>query len=599
MLKIIITSIILLGGDALSFAHSNVSPLDSLIDMNSHKDSISFNKVELLRKKGVRFKNEGKLEEARYILTFAAEQFLELDSLKSYSRSLNNIGTVHWHLGNYDKAFKFLFKSEKINDSIFHNPGLFLNYINLGNFKLKQHKFTESLVFYNRALDIAKMLNDISKLSLIYGSISLIYSSVDSLNSHVDLIKSEEYRDKSLGYDSSITISKFINSGYLKENNLEYDEALDYYFMGLDYDKLNKSSLVKIDLLNNVGNVYFIKNQVDQAIIYFDKALTMALSLGAKEQVKYLNKNLSKCWTKKGEYEIALDFYNMYDIYKDSIYDKTKSRQIAELETVYETEKKEQQIILQKIENDRLMYILLLSVGFTIIIIYIYTQRQRAVKKLRKREGELHTQEVGQLIQHQELKSINAMLEGEEKERKRIAEDLHDRVGSMLSAMKLQSDPSDEKMVGLLDETADEVRRISHNLETQVLNRFGLAAALEDLAEKIKNSGKVEFELHHLDLDERLDNKIEINTYRIVQELISNSLKHSQATVITTQVNCVADQLIVMVEDNGIGFDSLVVKELGGMGLNNVASRTFELNGNFNVDSNKGQGTAITVEIPL
>ena len=156
------------------------------------------------------------------------------------------------------------------------------------------------------------------------------------------------------------------------------------------------------------------------------------------------------------------------------------------------------------------------------------------------------------------------------------------------------------KANNLLDEACEEVRKIANDLTSGVLNKFGLIPALNSLKESIEGTGQLKIEVLVFGFDEnRLEYNIEINLYRIIQELISNILKHAKASEVSIQLLKKEKRLNIVVEDNGIGFDVNQTKNKKGMGLKNIESRVDSLNGEFNIDSGKGSGTTITIDIPL
>ena len=206
------------------------------------------------------------------------------------------------------------------------------------------------------------------------------------------------------------------------------------------------------------------------------------------------------------------------------------------------------------------------------------------------------------------------MLEGQEEERMRIATDLHDRLGSMLSTVKLLFSALDEKIDknqeenkkqyekanNLLDEACVEVRRVSHNLGTGMVANFGLVRAIEELCESIDESGKMKCQLLTYGIEEaKLKLKVEVGIYRIVQELFNNVIKHSKAKKLTVQLNALEEELSITVEDDGVGFDPVKVRQKGGMGLNNLEQRAQNLGGTLHIDSRKGKGTTTIIELPI
>ena len=203
------------------------------------------------------------------------------------------------------------------------------------------------------------------------------------------------------------------------------------------------------------------------------------------------------------------------------------------------------------------------------------------------------------------------MLEGQEEERMRIATDLHDRLGSMLSTIKLMFNSLEEKVDkaqienqkqyakanDLLDQACTEVRTISHNLGTGMVANFGLQRAMEELCESIDQTGKVkcQFLNHNLANSYKLD--IEINLYRVTQEALNNATKHAKAKLISVQLIDLGNELSLLIEDDGQGFDPQNIDL--GMGLKNLEKRAKKIAGNLHIDSSLGRGTSIIVEVPL
>ncbi len=568
--------------------------------------------AEDLRRLGIQQKNDGDFLKALEYYQQALVKFTEDKDPLGQAKVLNNIGTVWFYINDFKNAITAYNQSERLFNTLNNTAGLANVNVGLGNYYMYEEKnFSLSLEKFQTSLGAYRSLENTWMEMVTLNNIGNVYSYEDANNDLLDVATAISYYHQALtlarNMEDSLQIGGiFMNLGQSHEMSSP-DSAFYYYHAAEEIFDALKNPYKLASVYLNLGLFEVKRTQYNTSIPFSETAFKIANKENYWDFIHGASKNLSLAYESIQELDSALKYLKIHSEYNDSIYNESRRTAIENLKISYETEKKEKEIELRTAENRTLMTTLLVAVGFTIIVIVFYQQRQKALRSLRERdtdlrlkEQELHQQQVDQMVREQELKSINAMLEGEEKERKRIAEDLHDRVGSMLSAMKLQTDTSDEKMTGLLDETVEEVRRISHNLETKVLNRFGLVAALEDLAEKINTSEKIHFELQHLDLSERLDNKVEINSYRIVQELVSNALKHSKATEITTQVNRIDNQLIITVEDNGVGFDSLEAREKAtGMGLKNIMSRANELNGNFNIDSGKGNGTTITVDFPL
>jgi signal transduction histidine kinase len=249
-----------------------------------------------------------------------------------------------------------------------------------------------------------------------------------------------------------------------------------------------------------------------------------------------------------------------------------------------------------------MLAVIVVALLLALLAYLLYNRKQ--LQNKRKRDAEL--------LQQQELRS-RAAIEAEERERVRIARELHDGIGQQLSAAKLtlsglsslvlKDNPQQEELfqnaTQLIDDAVKEVRSVSHSMMANALIKAGLAGAVRDFVQKVSASGSLKVDLEIVELNERLDPTIETVLFRVLQEVVNNIIRHAQASVISIQLIRHDDELVLVVEDNGIGFNVSKHKESEGIGLRNIRSRVDFLNGNLNIDSYPGKGTTITVEIPL
>jgi signal transduction histidine kinase len=205
------------------------------------------------------------------------------------------------------------------------------------------------------------------------------------------------------------------------------------------------------------------------------------------------------------------------------------------------------------------------------------------------------------------------IIEGQERERKRIAEELHDGIGQLLSAINLNLKGLEPKIkelnkkhrksyqntLTLLEQAVEEVRNISRNIRPGVLEKFGLVKGLERLAEDMDQTSNLNVYFYHNDIDQRFSDKIEVTLYRVAQELLNNAVKHAQAEEIQVQLIKHENELVLMVEDDGVGFDSELAVSGKGIGLQNIETRVKSMDGQLNLDTSKEKGTSVTVHLPL
>ena len=236
------------------------------------------------------------------------------------------------------------------------------------------------------------------------------------------------------------------------------------------------------------------------------------------------------------------------------------------------------------------------------ITLFVYLYQRKLIKR------KLAYQEIEDLLQQQELKSAYALLEGQDIERKRIAEELHDNLGSILVSLNMYLDTAiqsedaskRDQMMARIKEIAlkasDETRGLSHKLSSVSLTHFGLKTALEDLLNVINETNAIETS-SNMYFNGEIKNDISHNIYRIVQELINNTLKHAKASKIFLEISDVKGEYVsIIYQDNGIGFDPVTAES--GVGLINIKSRIDKFSGELNIDSNKN-GSTFIIEIPL
>jgi signal transduction histidine kinase len=251
--------------------------------------------------------------------------------------------------------------------------------------------------------------------------------------------------------------------------------------------------------------------------------------------------------------------------------------------------------------------VVLLLAGIVFDILLLYRKR----KLIAEQDLELHQKRIDELIRKQELASVNALLKGQNAERRRISQELHDRLGGMLFMAKqyfkqldnkireLQKEQEDtyNKFSGLLDEVVDEVRRISHDLYEGSLEKFGYSIALKQLIAAIKESNEVKIDFR---FDVGID-KIDLDTqhelYAITQEMLSNTLKHARATEIEIYIDREDEHLICSYRDNGIGFDPEASHE--GIGLENIDDRVKKIGGSLRLETAPGEGTSYLLTLPI
>lgn len=393
-----------------------------------------------------------------------------------------------------------------------------------------------------------------------------------------------------------------------------YDSALNSYEKGIencianeDYQSLNRLKFLKYEAL------FELKKYSDAKAIMLD--LIKSKHLFAFERKNYY-REIAKINEKTGNYKEAYFYINKYALANDSIFESQSKNQVLELETKFnkiENEKKIKDLESQKqksflvSKNNKLINLVFGLVTFiSLLIVYSLRKNYNTQKLLSTEREKNYRQNLLTLKNQKELEIIQAMIDGEELERKRIARDLHDGIGSKLSALKImlsrfENDDSQSENLQdinqLLGSSIKELRQVSYNLVPESLLKLGLENALSDLCHLLhSNSMKIEFQSFGISHDIPISSQI--NIYRIVQELINNALKHSECSEILVSCSQNENIFYISVEDNGTGFNINEIETKSGLGLKNLKSRIEILNGTLNLDSNE-TGTYFNIELKI
>ena len=360
-----------------------------------------------------------------------------------------------------------------------------------------------------------------------------------------------------------------------------------------------------------IGEIYENLGQWNKALETFRLGLNLSVEIKHAENVRDAYKAMSRIYSQRKMFDSAFYYEQRFNFMKDSITNVRIRREIEQINAEYNIAKKDQEIQqqdqLHKAETETQKIITGSIIAFFLLTLLIgalsynrYRLKQRSLfqEELNRKQNEL----------------FNTVTTIQDKERKRIAQDIHDQVGSVLSAAKLQLSGLEElksqltedqtrkyaSAMTLMDQAAEELRNISHNLMPATLSRLGLVAALRGLFDKISEYSNLRINFNSHGFEKRIEEPAEINIYPIVLELINNVVKHAQATEATVQLIKYPTYINISVEDDGKGFDVEKAKSSeNGIGMRNLISRIEYLNGTLNIDSSEGKGTTIMIDVPL
>ncbi len=399
----------------------------------------------------------------------------------------------------------------------------------------------------------------------------------------------------------------------------EYKEALVFADLCLEKSALSRSIKDDAECHLLKGRIFFDLENYDDAILEFNNSVASLSRIPFSKLRLQAYDLLAKSYDKTDAPEAAFRFAQKYANLQDSILNE--NRVLAINNITYKYESKEKAAEIMSLEKDKafvqksnqqqkraLIVLALALAGLLLGIYYIirfYSDKIQAAKIIEEQNKKINQQKITELQDRIQINSMQSMITGQEVERERIAKDLHDSLGGLLSTIKLQisgirkddnaSIPEVTHATKLLDVAVSEIRTISQDLQPGALKRLGLVSAINDLINRYQSSKRPEITFQHYDLPRDIDQSFAMGIYRIVQEILNNAIKHAQASEILVQLNKEDDNIIIHIEDDGIGFNPN--KKYKSMGLANIHSRVNYLKGSIDIDSRIGQGTSFLIHL--
>ena len=532
--------------------------------------------------------------------------------------SISNIAVIYKQQGDYDKAAQSMMDVLAIYTEINDEPKKALVLNNIGLLYLHNNKQLEGKNYLLEALAIAQKLKIKSLEANVYTSLSQYYFNNRDYANALRMCQKAVAIQTELNATSDIGVN-YNTIGEIYEKQGKYPEALTWFQKSLTIRQGLKDQLGIGSVYKNMSTVYTDQKNYDDGEKYLLKSIEIFTKQNAKDYLQDAYAQLSTINESRKNDHKALDNFKKSVQIKDSVLNKESLNTINELQVKYETAKKEQHIQqlnnqnkIQQLEinNQKLRVArrnIMMGIGIIVLVMmigfgFLFYNRYKL-----KQEARLQAE----VIRQQDLAS-KGIIEAEERERKRIAADLHDGVGQLFSTVRLNlsslmervsiTRPEDaalaEKTIAMVDESCKEVRTIAHQMMPNILLKTGLASAVKDFISKI-DADKLKVTLETSGLNERLSSDMEIVLYRVIQECVNNVIKHAVANRLDIQLDRTETEISVTVEDNGKGFDTADKEKFEGIGLKNILTRLAYLKGTADFSSSPGRGTLVAIYVPL
>jgi len=515
-----------------------------------------------------------------------------------------NLSATYSYLQDYEKALHYLLPSISYFEKTSNDGRLSLIYDNLGVIYRETKQYDKALEYHLKALALARKSGNSYDVANVLSNLGNAYTSLKKYDNALAVMRESLRIANKEKYDNIVS-NVTSNMGAVLIKQGRYDSLNYYCAEGLRMAKKLGDDLAIVNNIYGLALNAFYNKDFKRSGELANTGFDMAQQRNYVEPSQLFADILSELALIKGDLK-NYDYYNRLSIgLSEKLFSERMQINVQLLDKKYDTEKKEKQLVMQQatiMRKNTLNYIL---IGSAVTLLIISLLSYRTYKQKRK----LQEQKIAELENEKLLSATQSLLKGQEDERSRMAKDLHDGLGGLLSGVKLQLGAmkgnlilSEEhgrtfnKALTKLDESISEIRRVAHNLMPEALIKLGLQQALQDYCDGLSEAQPftINGEFHGLEI--RMEPSVEIAVYRIVQELLNNSVKHSQATTILAQVIRQKNSLSITVEDNGKGFNKEAIAIKHGAGLKNIQSRVDYLQGQIDIKTVLGIGTSIHID---
>ncbi len=522
----------------------------------------------------------------------------------------------------------------------------------LGNMYLSAEKIKEAMECYTKAIDICKKNNDYKNLSRAYIGMYNFHKQSNQYDIAAVFVNNNLKLSEQYNYLPGIAKSKYGMAALFDDHlypekkdtfNLTFklmNEARDIWAKLKDTAQMYRTQIGIAEALSNYGlydtaiatleNIkeilvdafqqnfaapYFFtlgkiynekagafnenKEYHLKAIENFNNAIEYAKMMNNSKYLLWSYNWLATSYRFIDDYKNAYQYKKRYSNLNDSLLDAGYLQSLSSAQHKYEQEKKEKEIIKKNILNK-----ILIGGAVALLLIGLLGYRNFIIKQ------KFQQQQITELEKDKQLLAIDAMLKGQEEERSRLAKDLHDGLGGMLSGVKLsfvnmkenmvmdaESVSSFENSIMQLDNTIAELRKVAHNLMPEALVKFGLTNAILDFCNSMQLASKTKIIFEPMGTERQLSNTADLYVYRIIQELINNAIKHAAPNQILVQLTKTTDKVLLTVEDDGKGFNKELLQSATGIGMKNLQQRVDYFKGKIDFASQPGEGTSVNIEL--
>ncbi len=568
------------------------SSLSNLYHLRADEPGNNSIKSYALFNKGIYFNAIGSMDSATHFIGLAHETIGQ-ENVSLFIKTGSALGKCYISVGEPQKALEVLFETLRLLEK---HPDIVTEQKVRSNIMwayLELKRYRDCIQFGRRSLTLVVPETE-WLLPYLYNNIAASYGALMNLDSARYFAEHGiPYAEK--GSDFGMIANAYFIIGNAYAASQYYTEALIQFEKAKPYREKTGNVFYRVADLYVIADLYHKNGDFVKGVDAGLEALHLAEESNLTLKLEGVYQVLARNYEALNDFKSATTYYRLLAAIKDTVYQRANAEAMAEMQTKFETEKKELQLAEQQLElkqNQWLIAFLLIAVVLVLVIVFIWRSRtllqQKSMLTQKEKEHQEHLTESVIMLQ--------------EKERARFAKDLHDGFGQLISSVRLyvnQSHESWSKQAGqLLDQMHTEIRNIAFALLPQTLVKDGVVIALQELALRINQTGKLRLHIQS-NTSQRFDEKIEVSLYRVCQEWTSNIIKYAEAQIIHINLIHHDTTISLTIEDDGKGFDPGVLQTGAGNGWRNIQSRIQVHQGSVYVESTQGsKGTTLIIEIP-
>lgn len=564
-----------------------------------------------LMNRGITYFYEANYDSSSALFSMAYDMARSHHHDQDISRASNNLGLIYLYAGDHENAMHWLLAALEIDEKLGDMPGVAKCYNNIAMIYKTRGDLVMAKKYYMLSLNIKKGLDDQIGMFGAYHNLGNVFRDQGQYDSAYLLLTEAQTIAETLDYPKGIGMV-LGSMAVLAHKQQRYQEAENLNYRSLSVADETKDISMLANSLLNLGDAQRMLGKFNEAVMHLDSGLRLSKEIKDADYYEQGLLILSQTHRQMGNYQVALETFQEHVAIKDSVKNLKIDKIVSELQTKYETSKKEHQIAIQQaklkaqtmtIENNRIAF-LLIAISFVLLAVIgiLWRNRNRKVQLLKLQRSQLATKRA----------EISATIASQEKERSRFARDLHDGFGQLISILNLnlrnlnndlrveERHEVYQSSSKIIDNMYEELRNICFDLMPQTLVNCGLPQALKEFKDRVNYSGKVRLELNTFGLTGALSDIQEISLYRISQEWVNNILKYSDADRVTLQLTQDEEEITLLIEDNGTGFDKRILESGKGNGWRNLQARANLLHGELLLETTEGvKGNTLIFNTPM